>query len=148
VFQQLVRENTGCASYLVGSEKSGKCILVDPLIDTERYEPFLKDRNLEVVALVDTHTHADHLSGLRYFSLLFPRAIMAMHESAPTIFPCQKLKDGERLDGLIGSSSPAIKVIYTPGHATDHISLLLESSGSSKLLSGDCLFIGDVGELI
>jgi glyoxylase-like metal-dependent hydrolase (beta-lactamase superfamily II) len=145
VFHQFIREYTGCASYLVGSEKTGRCILVDPLIDTERYESFLKDHNLEIAALVDTHTHADHLSGLRYFSSLFPRAIMAMHESAPTIFPCQKLKDGDRLEGLIDSSSSAIKVIYTPGHATDHICLLLESSGSSKLLSGDCLFIGDVG---
>ena len=67
-----------------------------------------------------------------------------MHETAPTNFPLEKLKDGARLDDLIGSSS-SIKVIYTPGHATDHICLLLESPESSKLLSGDCLFIGDVG---
>ena len=129
----------------MGSEKTARCILVDPLIDTERYESFLKEHNLEIVALVDTHTHADHLSGLRYFSSLFPQAVLAMHESAPTNFPCEKLKDGDHLESLIGSSSTAIKVIYTPGHATDHICLLLESSGSSKLLSGDCLFIGDVG---
>ena len=145
VFQQFIREYTGCASYLVGSEKTGRCFIVDPLIDTERYEQFLKEHDLEIVALVDTHTHADHLSGLRYFSHLFPRAILAMHESAPTNFPCEKLKDGTRLDGLIGSSSSAIKVIHTPGHATDHICLLLETPRSNKLLSGDCLFIGDVG---
>ena len=145
VFQQYVREYTGCASYLVGSEKTGKCILVDPLIDTERYEPYLKERDLKIVALVDTHTHADHLSGLRYFSSLFPDALLAMHETAPTDFHCEKLKEGARLDRLIDGSSFTIKVIYTPGHATDHICLLLETSGSSKLLSGDCLFIGDVG---
>jgi hydroxyacylglutathione hydrolase len=144
VFHQFIRENTGCASYLIGSEKNGKCILVDPLIDLERYEPFLKEHHLEIVALVDTHTHADHLSGLRYFSSLFPNAILAMHESAPTNFQCKKLKDGASLVEL--TSSPfTIKVIYTPGHATDHICLFLESFGSSKLLSGDCLFIGDVG---
>jgi hydroxyacylglutathione hydrolase len=144
VFQQFIREYTGCASYLIGSEKTGKCVLVDPLIDTERYEPFLKEHDLEIAALVDTHTHADHISGLRYFSSLFPRAILAIHESAPTNFSCEKLKDGDLLDGFIGSSFP-VKVIYTPGHATDHICLLLESPGSKKLLSGDCLFIGDVG---
>jgi len=144
VFHQFIREYTGCASYIVGSEKTGKCILIDPLIDTERYETFLREQDLEIVALVDTHTHADHLSGLRYFSSLFPNAILAMHETAPTNFQCEKLKDGANLVDLI-SSSFAIKVIYTPGHATDHICLLLESSGSIKLLSGDCLFIGDVG---
>ncbi len=139
--------HTGCASYLIGSENTGKCILVDPLIDTERYEPFLKEHSLKVVALVDTHTHADHLSGLRYFSSLFPQAVIAMHETAPTTFQYEKLKDGARLDDLISSSSFSIKVIYTPGHATDHISLLLEPPGPRNrlLLSGDCLFIGDVG---
>jgi glyoxylase-like metal-dependent hydrolase (beta-lactamase superfamily II) len=144
IFQQFLREYTGCASYLIGSEKTGKCILVDPLVDTERYEQFLKEHNLNIVAFVDTHTHADHLSGLRYFNSLYPSATLAMHEAAPTNFQCKKLKDGERLDDLIGLSVP-IKVIYTPGHAIDHISLHLESQGVSRLLSGDCLFIGDVG---
>jgi glyoxylase-like metal-dependent hydrolase (beta-lactamase superfamily II) len=144
VFHQFIREYTGCASYLVGSERTGKCLLIDPLIDTERYEPFLNEHGLEITALIDTHTHADHVSGLRYFSSLFPNAILAMHEAAPTNFQYEKLKDDDRLDGLIDPSF-AVKVIYTPGHATDHICLLLESPGTIKLLSGDCLFIGDVG---
>ena len=146
VFQQFIRGHTGCASYLVGSLKTGKCILVDPLIDTERYEPYIKENNLEIVALVDTHTHADHLSGLRYFSTTFPHATLAIHEAAPTNFQCTKLKDGDCLNEWIGVSTFTIRVIYTPGHATDHISLLLDHPGSRNiLLSGDCLFIGDVG---
>jgi hydroxyacylglutathione hydrolase len=131
---------------LIGSRKSGKCILVDALIDTERYEPFLKENALKVAGFIDTHTHADHLSGLRYYSSLFPQAIIAMHETAPTNFECRKLADGASLGELVGASSFTIRVIYTPGHATDHISLLIKSPGSSDLLlSGDCLFIGDVG---
>ena len=146
VFQQFIREHTGCVSYLIGSAKTGKCILVDPLIDTERYEPFLERNDLEIVALVDTHTHADHLSGLRYFSTLFPRAILAIHEAAPTAFECKKLEDGDYLNEWIGASTFTIKILYTPGHATDHVSLLLEyPSLRNLLLSGDCLFIGDVG---
>ncbi|HYB03370.1 MAG TPA: MBL fold metallo-hydrolase [Nitrososphaerales archaeon] len=146
VFQQFIREHTGCVSYLIGSAKTGKSILVDPLIDTERYEPFLKRNDLEIVALVDTHTHADHLSGLRYFSTLFPRAILAIHEAAPTAFECKKLEDGDYLNEWIGASTFTIKILYTPGHATDHVSLLLEyPSLRNLLLSGDCLFIGDVG---
>jgi glyoxylase-like metal-dependent hydrolase (beta-lactamase superfamily II) len=72
-----------------------------------------------------------------------------MQESAPTNFPLAKLKDGDTLQQRFGeifaSSDYAIKVIYTPGHATDHICLLLEGDKEMRLLSGDCLFIGDVG---
>ena len=99
---------------------------------------------MKVVALIDTHTHADHLSGLRYFSKFAPDAKLMMHETAPNNFQFEKLVDGNTLDGLIGGSFHA-RVIYTPGHATDHICLLLWSSNGSKLLSGDSLFIGDVG---
>lgn len=144
VFHQFIRESTGCASYLIASEKTGKGILVDPVIDIERNETYLKDHNIELVALVDTHTHADHLSGIRSFSKLYPSAIIAMHESSPAVFSYTKLKDGDHLENWIGASF-AIKVIYTPGHATDHICLLLETPERNKLISGDCLFIGDVG---
>jgi glyoxylase-like metal-dependent hydrolase (beta-lactamase superfamily II) len=143
IFHQFIREATGCASYLIASEKSGKSIVVDPLTDTERYETYLKERNLKVAAIVDTHTHADHLSGLRNFSALYPDAVLAMHESTPATFSFHKIKDGDHLEDLIGLSF-AIKVIYTPGHATNHICLLLETL-PLKLISGDCLFIGDVG---
>jgi glyoxylase-like metal-dependent hydrolase (beta-lactamase superfamily II) len=144
VLHQFIRETTGCASYLISSEKTGKSILVDPLTDIEQYETFLRDHNIELVALVDTHTHADHLSGVRSFSKLYSKAIIAMHESSPAVFSYSKLKDGYHLENLIGAST-TIKVIYTPGHATDHICMLLETPGRNKLISGDCLFIGDVG---
>lgn len=143
IFHQLIRAHTGCASYIIGSKSTGKCIIVDPLMDTERYEPFLKDQHLEIAALVDTHTHADHLSGLRSFVSISPHAVPAMHEASPAIFPIRKLRDSENLQDWIGSAV-GIKVLSTPGHATDHLCLLLETS-RPKLLSGDCLFIGDVG---
>jgi len=140
---QFFREDTGCASYLISSKATGKCLLIDPLTDTERYENFLKNHHLELVGLIDTHTHADHLSGLRSFSFLYPNAVLAMHETCPAIFNFRKLSDGKHLENWIGSPT-SIRVIYMPGHATDHICILLESP-EPKLLSGDCLFIGDVG---
>jgi glyoxylase-like metal-dependent hydrolase (beta-lactamase superfamily II) len=141
---QFVRESTGCASYLIASRGTRKCILIDPLTDTDRYLSFLQGHDLEVVLLLDTHTHADHLSGLRSFSKLFPRAARAMHETAPAGFVNTKLRDGEQVQSFIDLQG-TIRVIYTPGHATDHICLIVESSGGHKLISGDCLFIGDVG---
>jgi hydroxyacylglutathione hydrolase len=103
-----------------------------------------------VAAIIDTHTHADHLSGLRNVSSLYPKAVLAMHESSPILFSIQKLKEGDLshqgLDKIFASSNYSISVIYTPGHATDHICLLLRGEEQPpRLLSGDCLFIGDVG---
>jgi len=148
IFCQLIKENSGCASYVIGSAKTRKCILVDPLMDTERYETFLEEKHLDPLALLDTHTHADHLSGLRYFAR-FPNAVLAIHEKAPVNFPSQKLRDGELLNERFPDlffANYMIKVLYTPGHATDHICLLLLEDGRErKLLSGDSLFIGDVG---
>jgi hydroxyacylglutathione hydrolase len=66
-----------------------------------------------------------------------------MHEASTARFDFRKLADGEHLEGWIGSSF-GINVIYTPGHAPDHICILLEAL-EPRLLSGDCLFIGDVG---
>lgn len=143
IFHQLIRESTGCASYLIASKKTRKSILVDPLTDLERYKRYLNELNLNVAAIVDTHTHADHLSGLRNFSALYPEAVIAMQESSPVTFGFHKLKDGDHLEGLVGLPFE-IKVMYTPGHATDHICLLLQTL-PGKLISGDCLFIGDVG---
>ncbi|HZW57510.1 MAG TPA: MBL fold metallo-hydrolase [Nitrososphaerales archaeon] len=156
-----MRENTGCASYVIGSKIDGSCIIVDPLMDEERYQESLREHGLNVVGLIDTHTHADHISGLRHLSQFFPSAFLAVHESSPVRFECEKLRDAETLsDRLPKSFSQAgieIKVIHTPGHAHDHICLLIETkNGESKengvaekskkmLLSGDCLFIGDVG---
>ena len=151
IFHQIIRQHTGCASYIVGSNETGKCIIVDPPIDTERFESYLKEKNLDISAVIDTHTHADHLSGLRNVASLYRRAVLAMHESAPTLFPILKLKDGDllrqlHLDEIFAHPDFAIRVIYTPGHATDHICLLLQSDKErARLFSGDCLFIGDVG---
>jgi hydroxyacylglutathione hydrolase len=153
IFRQLIREESGCASYVIGSSKTRKCLIVDPLRDTERYTNLLDDLKLEqVLALVDTHTHADHLSGTRSFSSLFPNASIAMHESAPVNFPCLKLVEGEslteRFPTLFRENIAACKIIYTPGHASDHISLFLETAETNKIiLTGDCLLIGDVGRI-
>jgi glyoxylase-like metal-dependent hydrolase (beta-lactamase superfamily II) len=143
LLHQLIRESSGCASYVIASERTKKCILVDPLTDLERYESFIKAKQYDLTALVDTHTHADHLSGLRYFSKIFPNSVLLMHKNAPVSFLSRKLDDGDHLEELIGANEP-IEAIYTPGHAADHICLLI-GTRFNKLLSGDCLLIGDVG---
>ena len=127
-------------------------MLVDPLMDVERYEPLLKEERLDVVALIDTHTHADHISGLRAFSLLYPGAAVLMHESSPASYKFQRIRDRERLDETINprifpSPDVSIKALYTPGHAKDHICILVKSQIEQKkiLISGDCLFVHDVG---
>jgi hydroxyacylglutathione hydrolase len=117
-------------------------------MDTERYEVILSKENLNVIALIDSHIHADHISGIRLFSQLYPNSEMSVFENAPVEFQCRRLHDGEVLDYDLGSNF-SIDVMHTPGHTLDHICLLLSMNkgyrGRQFLMSGDCLFIGDVG---
>lgn len=126
-----------CRTYLMVSDKSDKAILVDPVIDHfSDYLALLKQEGLTLTHVIDTHIHADHISagsalrdatGCEY----------VMHESAPPRCVSMRVKDGDilQLNGI------EIRVIHTPGHTGDSISLLVED----KLLTGDFLFLDDAG---
>jgi hydroxyacylglutathione hydrolase len=64
-FTQILDERCGCASYVIASRESREAMVVDPSADTARYEALLADRGLRLRYVVDTHVHADHLSGAR-----------------------------------------------------------------------------------
>lgn len=150
VLLQIARESTGCVSYILGSLADKSCIIVDPLMDYELYRAALQENGFTVVGMIDTHTHADHFSGLRYLSDFFPSAFRAVYSTAPVKFECKKLRDDQLLNELLPESShweASVRVLYTPGHASDHMCLLISTDNPRKqmLLSGDCLFIGDVG---
>ncbi len=121
---------------MVGS--SDEFLLVDPLMDVERFLELMNDSRGKVVGVVDTHIHADHLSGSREIQRIFGCPLL-MHEGTAVNFQFDKLSEGEHeLAGL------KVRVIHTPGHAPEHICLLVEDA---VLLSGDCLLIGDVGRI-
>ncbi len=126
-----------CRTYLVGSAGTREAALVDPVLaSTERYLQVLREGSWQPRWLIDTHTHADHLSGCR---LLADRtgAEYAMHRKAGGRHVSTRLTDGSTLK--VGDV--VLEAIETPGHTRD--SLTLKVAG--RVLTGDWLFIGGAG---
>jgi glyoxylase-like metal-dependent hydrolase (beta-lactamase superfamily II) len=136
VFRQYVRRDTGCCTYLFGATPHGDYVIVDPLMDFERFLPPSGGRESHIRYVFDTHIHADHLSGARELCFL-TGAKLLMYESSPVSFEFEPIGDGMNLN-LCGLN---VKVLNTPGHASEHVSLLVDNR---FLLSGDSLLIGDV----
>ena len=135
----ILRELNGgsCKSYLIGDEGRGRAVLVDPLhAHVERYIAVLAYHRLVLDLVIDTHTHADHLSGcpqLRF--LLGPR--FAMQKWAPSPAVDVHLDDGDE----ISVGDLRVRMLHTPGHTPDGMSLVVEGN----VLTGDTLFIGGSG---
>jgi glyoxylase-like metal-dependent hydrolase (beta-lactamase superfamily II)/rhodanese-related sulfurtransferase len=143
-FKQILDERCGCASYLVASRQSQEAAIVDPAIDTQQYEALMRERNFRLRYVVDTHIHADHVSGARALREKH-EAELCLHESAKVAYPFRPLKDGEEL--ALGQLR--LRALHTPGHRTELISILIvnppRSPEPSMVLTGDSLLVGDVG---
>jgi hydroxyacylglutathione hydrolase len=145
IFHQFLNEESGCLSYLVGCGQAGEAVVVDPGRDrVDDYLRFARKKGLRITRIVETHTHADHISGNRDLAALVKAPIL-LHQSAKAAFEHSDLTDGEEL--RIGSVG--LKVLHTPGHTPDSLCLLVtdRSRGDEPwfVLTGDTLFIGDVG---
>jgi glyoxylase-like metal-dependent hydrolase (beta-lactamase superfamily II) len=136
IFLQISKEDSGCVSYLIGSKSIRLCAIVDPLVDVERYLQIARAQRLRITKIIDTHTHADHLSGKRILAAK-TGADIVMHALTALNYSFQGVSEGDTIEfGEIG-----MQVIETPGHTLDHICLLCDG----KVLTGDTLLIGDVG---
>ena len=143
-FKQLVKEDLGCASYIVGCTTAGVCAVVDPRLDT--VDDILEQaaaRGMRVTAVIETHNHADHISGHGEIARR-TGATICIHELAEVGYPHEKLKDGDELEFGVAK----LRVIHTPGHRPEHIALAVSDTSRSDdpwlVLTGDSLFIGDV----
>jgi hydroxyacylglutathione hydrolase len=131
LFRQFVDDDLGCASYLVGDEQAGIAAVVDPGYAIERY----LDAGVEIVAVLETHTHADHVSGHGRFALEHGTPVR-VHEAAGAAFPHDALHDGDE----IAVGDLVIRVVHTPGHRPEHCAFVVEGE---LALTGDSLFVGD-----
>jgi glyoxylase-like metal-dependent hydrolase (beta-lactamase superfamily II)/rhodanese-related sulfurtransferase len=143
-FFQKSLEGLGCFSYMIGSCQTGECAVVDPQRDIADYLEIAAEHGLKITHLIETHVHADHVSGSQELAAQ-TGATIYIHENAGACYPHQPLNDGDRL--TLGECR--IDVLFTPGHTLDSICLLVTDMACGDqpafVLAGDTLFIGDVG---
>jgi glyoxylase-like metal-dependent hydrolase (beta-lactamase superfamily II)/rhodanese-related sulfurtransferase len=143
-FKQMLDERCGCASYLIASRQSNEAAVIDPAVTTAQYDALLNERGFRLRYVLDTHVHADHVSGARPLAAAHG-AELCLHESARVTYPFRGLRDNEEL--TLGQLR--IRVLHTPGHRPELISLLVvnppRSPEPSMVLTADSLLVGDVG---
>jgi hydroxyacylglutathione hydrolase len=141
-FRQLRLPDIGCASYIVGSE--GVCAVIDPRWDAvPHYMGLARQQGLRITHIIETHTHADHVSGATRLAAR-TGAKIHYHCTARIDFVHTAMDDGDEV--MIGTVR--ITILHTPGHSRDSISLLIQDTHEPtplRLLSGDTLFVGEVG---
>jgi hydroxyacylglutathione hydrolase len=145
IFQQLLNEESGCLSYLIGCTEAGEALIVDPGRDrVQDYLRVARKKGLAIRHVVETHTHADHISGNRDLAAV-TGATIHVHRAAGAAFEHAALADGDTL--RIGNVD--VRVAHTPGHTPDSICLLVtdHTRGDDPwfVLTGDTLFVGSVG---
>jgi len=145
IFQQLVNEDAGCIAYLIGCGQAGEALVVDPGRDrVDDYVAWARRKELSLTHIVETHIHADHLSGNQALAAK-TGARIHIHPASEAAYPHTPIDQGDEL--VIGTVR--IQALHTPGHTPDSICLLVTDLSRGEepwfVLTGDTLFVGDVG---
>jgi hydroxyacylglutathione hydrolase len=142
LFKQLVDDDLGCACYLVGDEAAGACVVVDPPLHVEPVLEEAARRGLRVEAVLETHTHADHVSGHGRLALELGVPVR-IHPAAEPEYPFEPLDDG----AVVEVGDVALTCLHTPGHRPEHCAFAVADRTRSHepwlVLTGDSLFVGD-----
>jgi glyoxylase-like metal-dependent hydrolase (beta-lactamase superfamily II)/rhodanese-related sulfurtransferase len=142
IFTQFVDDDLGCASYLVGDEESGDAAVVDPAFAIEQYLEEAKKRGVRIVRVVETHTHADHVSGHGRLALEHGVPV-SIHPAAEVEYLHDALNDGDE----IALGAVVLRAIHTPGHRPEHSCIAVVDGSRAPepwlVLTGDSLFVGD-----
>ena len=137
IFKQVFDTKTSTYTYLIASAKGREAVIIDPVLENvDEYIQLLKELDLKLVKVIDTHIHADHVTGASKLKQA-TNCTTLMGEHTPADAVEIKVKDNEliKIDGL------KIKSLYTPGHTSDSYSFLLDN----YLFSGDTLLINGTG---
>jgi hydroxyacylglutathione hydrolase len=144
LFRQFLNDDLGCASYLVGDERAGVAVVVDPPYYIEPVLAEAERQGVRLAAVLETHTHADHVSGHGRLALEHGVPIR-IHGDAGAAFPHEPLEDGTEIE--VGDV--VLRAIHTPGHRPEHccFAVIDRSRGEEPwlVLTGDSLFVGDAG---
>jgi glyoxylase-like metal-dependent hydrolase (beta-lactamase superfamily II) len=139
IFRQFLHEQRSCASYLVGCPSQGVAALVDPQAEPSEYLSVAERHGLRITDVIDTHVHADHLSGGRELARRVG-ATLWLGAGAHVGFDYDPLSEGD----VVEVGNRRVRVIHTPGHTPEHVCLLVDEW---FVLTGDTLFVGDVGRV-
>ena len=137
IFKQVFDTKTSTYTYIIASAKGREAVIIDPVLENvDEYIQLLNELDLKLVKVIDTHIHADHVTGASKLKQA-TNCITLMGEHTPADMVEIKVKDNEliKIDGL------KIKSLYTPGHTSDSYSFLLDN----YLFSGDTLLINGTG---
>ena len=137
IFKQLFDTKSSTYTYLIASAKGREALIIDPVLENiDEYIKLLKELDLKLVKVIDTHIHADHVTGASKLKNISKcSTIMGDHSPANTVDI--KVKDDE----YIHLDSLKIRAMYTPGHTSDSYSFLMDN----YLFSGDTLLINGTG---
>ncbi|HXD55322.1 MAG TPA: MBL fold metallo-hydrolase [Solirubrobacteraceae bacterium] len=143
LFRQITHDDLGCASYLIGDEHAGVAAVVDPRFEIDEYLELARYRGVKIEHVLETHNHADHVSGHGRL-VAATGARIHVHRLARPEYAHEPFDDGWelRLGALL------VRALHTPGHRPEHTAFLLIDTERGDdpwaVLSGDSLFVGDV----
>ena len=143
IFRQITHDDLGCASYLIGDNRSGAAAVVDPRFEIDEYLALARYMNVRIEHILETHNHADHVSGHGRLAAA-TGATIHVHRLAEPDYEHEPFDDGWELE----LGDVVVRALHTPGHRPEHTAFALvdRSRGDEPwaVLSGDTLFVGDV----
>ena len=143
IFRQLIHDDLGCGSYLVGDEHAGVAAVVDPKLEIEDYLALARYLGVEIGHILETHNHADHVSGHGRLAAA-TGATIHIHRLAEPDYEHEPFDDGWELE--LGTVT--VRALHTPGHRPEHTAFALIDNDRGPdpwaVLSGDTLFVGDI----
>ncbi len=139
IFRQLKDEATSTYTYIFGDAKTKEVAIVDSVHENiDIYISLLKINDWNLKYLIETHTHADHITAILQLKKQYPFGEVLLGQNSEAQYKTTRVKDGE----LKSIGSFQFQFFETPGHTNDSISILVDDN---RLLTGDCLFIGSCG---
>lgn len=151
LLERIYDEDLAQASYFIGCQAKGEAIVVDPRRDLDVYLDLAEKNGMRIVAVTETHIHADYLSGTRELAARTGAQMYVSDEGGPdwtysdAFADAVRMKHGHRIE--LGNIT--VEAVHTPGHTPEHMSFLITDGAQANdpgfMLTGDFVFVGDLG---
>src|ERR671922_1798261 len=143
LFRQITHDDLGCASYLIGDDDAGVAAVVDPRFEIDDYLALARYMSVRIEHILETHNHADHVSGHGRLAAA-TGATIHIHRDAEPAYEHEPFEDGWELE--LGALR--VRALHTPGHRPEHTAFAMIDTARGDepwaVLTGDTLFVGDL----